>query len=38
MAADSLSKKEPWIDIVKWIACMLVLLGHFSKVWLKAES
>lgn len=21
--------KEPWIDIVKWTACMLVVLGHF---------
>lgn len=21
--------KEPWIDIVKWTACVLVLLGHF---------
>lgn len=21
--------KEPWIDLVKWTACMLVLLGHF---------
>lgn len=26
---DKSRTKEPWIDIVKWAACMLVLLGHF---------
>ena len=26
---DKSRTKEPWIDIVKWVACMLVLLGHF---------
>lgn len=26
---DKSRTKEPWIDLVKWTACMLVLLGHF---------
>lgn len=28
--------KEPWIDIVKWTACMLVLLGHFFQSMVKS--
>lgn len=29
-------EKEPWIDIVKWVACMLVLLGHFFQSMIKS--
>ena len=26
---DKSRTKEPWIDIVKWVACMLVAFGTF---------
>jgi Fucose 4-O-acetylase and related acetyltransferases len=29
MEGEKTRCKEPWVDIVKWAACMLVLLGHF---------
>lgn len=36
METCNLKKEEPWIDIVKWIACMLVLLGHFFQSMVKS--
>lgn len=36
MEAGKPEAKEPWIDIVKWIACMLVLLGHFFQSMVKS--
>lgn len=36
MAENISADKEPWIDIVKWIACMLVLLGHFFQSMVKS--
>lgn len=29
-------RKDPWVDIVKWAACMLVLLGHFFQSMIKS--
>ena len=31
MGEGGAENKDPWIDIVKWAACMLVLSGHFSR-------
>lgn len=36
MAENVSGNKEPWIDIVKWTACMLVLLGHFFQSMVKS--
>lgn len=36
MAENVSRDKESWIDIVKWIACMLVLLGHFFQSMVKS--
>lgn len=30
------SDKDPWVDIVKWIACMLVMSGHFFQSMVKS--
>lgn len=36
MEAGRQAAKEPWIDIVKWTACMLVLAGHFFQSMVKS--
>lgn len=36
METGKLGSKDPWVDIVKWVACMLVLLGHFFQSMIKS--
>lgn len=36
MEVGKSKEEEPWIDIAKWIACMLVLLGHFFQSMVKS--
>ncbi len=36
MGEGGAENKDPWIDIVKWAACMLVLSGHFFQSMTKS--